>query len=187
MRNTIFRAKAEHDGTRHTIFSKVGYTPGRFGLWETSREERGGRGHTRRRRGWVSSCGWADGRWRRRLEADEQVRTTQTRRRRADCDCGSLQVRRSGEDAGPAPRQGRPTGGRGEAKRSLRSACRLSFPLPLASLVVAVNGTRAVNFPRPRPIYFSHGRFPALSPSLGRFPVGAVNFPRLPLCSVVFP
>jgi hypothetical protein len=96
-----------------------------------------------------------------------------------------LQVRRSGGDAGPAPCQGRLGGGQGEAKRSLRSACRLSFPLPPPSLAVAVNGTHAVNFLRP--IYFPRGRFPALSPSLDRFPAGAVNFPRLPLRSVVFP
>jgi hypothetical protein len=71
-RNTIFKAKAEHDCTKHTIFSKTRYTPWRFGLWEIRREERGGRGHTRWRRRWVSSCGRVDGRWRRRLEADSR-------------------------------------------------------------------------------------------------------------------
>jgi hypothetical protein len=118
-----------------------------------------------------------------RLDADERTTTA-----------APLQVRRSGRDTGPAPRQGRPAGGRGEAKWSSRSACRLSFPLPPPSLAVAVNGTCAVNFPCPRPIYFpprsiSHafpftrsisrgrGQFPAPSPLLGHFPAGAVDFP----------
>jgi hypothetical protein len=157
-------------------------------IWESrggGRESRGGGRHTRRKGKYPTEAqttggrAAADGRWRRRLEA-EQVRTV---------DGCSSDVRRcwSGSTAGAdvrrcqAPRQGRQAGGLEQTSSQATSGARGSpatFSLPLPSPALVVNALRG-RFPARKAQ--TSGRFSrasCFSRARDRFPAGLRSFWR---------
>jgi hypothetical protein len=86
--HTIFRSIAEHKAYNIQIKSRAAEHEAYYIQSKSRAQKQSTKSRDREEAGdipgggvdtrWVSSCGRADGRWRRRLEADEQVQTSKT-------------------------------------------------------------------------------------------------------------